>query len=177
MNAWVPGRTAVLEWTVKESLVGYMQRDESFTVQASGGASFDPARGVRVPGEIGEDGVLRLTGEITLSAHDGALAIALVAAELDPEKGLSIADPIDGLPRRMTLVTVKRREDVAVGDSDAGAASGGEPSEVGQEVEGNSSRDENVVRFATFLGYDADLLFMYKYSTRSPFDELRVRIP
>ncbi len=148
MNAWVPGSKAVLEWTVKESLVGYMQRDESFTVQASGGASFDPERGVSVPGEIGDDGVLRLTGEITLSAHDGSLAIALVAAELDPEKGLSIADPIDGLPRRMTLVTVK-------------------------PLEAEASETK---RFATFLGYDADILFMYKYSTRTPFDDIRVTI-
>lgn len=148
MNAWVPGSKAVLEWTVKESLVGYMQRDESFTVQASGGASFDPERGVSVPGEIGHDGVLRLTGEITLSAHDGSLAIALVAAELDPEKGLSIADPIDGLPRRMTLVTVKPL------DAEA----------------------PQTLRFATFLGYDADILFMYKYSTRTPFDDIRVTI-
>lgn len=157
MNAWVPGSKAVFEWTVKESLVGYMQRDESFTVHASGGASFDPERGVSVPGEIGDDGVLRLTGEITLSAHDGSLAIALVAAELDPEKGLSIADPIDGLPRRMTLVTVK-------------------PLEVEAAEDAGSRGDENLVRFATFLGYDADILFMYKYSTRTPFDDIRVTI-
>lgn len=157
MNAWVPGRTAVLEWTVKESLVGYMQRDETFTVEASGGASFDPERGVSVPGVIGDDGVLRLTGEITLSAHDGALAIALVAAELDPETGLSIADPIDGLPRRMTLVTVK-----PVADAEPGAV--------------DLSSEGAIVRFETFLGTDADILFMYKYSTRSSFDELRVRL-
>lgn len=156
MNAWVPGRNAVLEWTVKESLVGYMQRDESFTVTATGGAGFDPERGVSVPGVIGDDGVLRLSGEITLSAHDGALAIALVAAELDPETGLSIADPIDGLPLRMTLVTVK-----PVDDAEAGAA---------------DTSEDGVLRFATFLGYDADILFMYKYSTRSPFDEIRVRL-
>ena len=148
MNAWLPGSKAVLEWTVKESLVGYMQRDESFTVQASGGASFDPECGISVPGEIGDDGVLRLTGEITLSAHDGSLAIALVAAELDPEKGLSIADPIDGLPRRMMLVTVNPLD-----------------------VEASETK-----RFATFLGYDADILFMYKYSTRTPFDDIRVTI-
>lgn len=157
MNAWVPGRNAVLEWTVKESLVGYMQRDESFTVTATGGASFDPERGVSVPGVIGDDGVLRLTGEITLSAHDGALAIALVATELDPEKGLSIADPIDGLPARMTLVTVKPAADAEPGAPD-------------------TSSEGDVVRFATFLGTDADILFMYKYSTRSPFDEMRVRL-
>lgn len=169
MNVWVPGRKAVLEWTVKESLVGYMQRDESFTVQASGGASFDPERGVSVPGEIGDDGVLRLTGEITLSAHDGALAIALVAAELDREKGLSIADPIDGLPRRMTLVTVKP---VEAGEGDAA----GDPDDSDSRVDRPVDSDADVARFATFLGYDADILFMYKYPTRTPFDEIRVTL-
>lgn len=172
MEGWVPGRTAVLQWTVKDSLVGYMLRDDTFTWTASGGASFTPGEGVRIPGEIGADGVLRLTGEVTLSAHSGSLQIALVAAELDPEKGLSIADPIDGLPRRMTLVTVKP---VEAGAGDATDAADPVDS-ADSPVDRPAGTDADVVRFATFLGYDADILFMYKYSTRTPFDEIRVTL-
>lgn len=149
MSVWLPGKTAVFEWTIKESLLGYMQRDETFSTRLTGGASFDPEHGVRMQGVIGDDGVLRLDGEAVLSAHGGSLAVSLVAAEFDPEKGLSIADPIDGLPRRMTLVTVKP---VAEDASDG------------------------VLRFETFLGYDADILFMYQYPGRTPFDEIRVTL-
>ena len=52
----------------------------------------------------------RLSGQRSHAPWQRSAAVALVAAELDPEKGLSIADPIDGLPRRMTLVTVKPPE-------------------------------------------------------------------
>lgn len=173
MSAWGPGRAAVFEWTVKESLLGYMLRDETFTTQVSGGASFDPERGIRMRGVVGDDGVLRLEGEAVLSAHGGSLAVALVAAELDPEKGLSIADPIDGLPRRMTLVTVKPAE----GDEgEAGGQDGAAEAGVAASGDASAAAEGETRRFVTFLGYDADILFMYQYPGRTPFDDIRVTL-
>src|SRR5690606_22491370 len=87
-----------------------MQRDDSFTVTASGGAGFAPESGVTLPAESTPDGAVRATGTIVLSAHDGALTVPLVNVVIDDD-ALWIADPAHegtGEAPRIRLVTLHR---------------------------------------------------------------------
>lgn len=103
-----------LEWAVKESLLDYMQRDASFVVGATGGATF--VDGVaRLPVHTDHSGVIRASGSLVLEAHGGALTVPLCGVHL-AEGALWIDDPYresDEPAGRIRLVTLRAVADGA----------------------------------------------------------------
>lgn len=91
MSTSVQGRW---EWRVKDSLLAYMQGQEDFAIEASGDARFDAIAGVSMGCLISADGTAHATGHLTLSAHGGALEVALRNAVIESD-GLWIDDPLD----------------------------------------------------------------------------------
>lgn len=139
-----------IQWQIKDSLLAYMQRDDSFTVTASGGAGFAPESGVTLPAESTPDGAVRATGTIVLSAHDGALTVPLVNVVIDDD-ALWIADPAHegtGEAPRIRLVTLHRDE-------------AADPAAAGRSI-------------PTKLAGDADGLFLYMYVPATDFAPLRI---
>ena len=105
MNAAVrSGDVVVIEWSVKQSLLGYLARSESFGWTLDGGAAFDPATGATIPAVVAEGGAIVATGSVRLSAHDGALVVPLVAVRI-AEGVLTVDDPVEP-GRRMPLVAL-----------------------------------------------------------------------
>ncbi len=96
-------RQALLEWQVRDSLLAYMQRSPDFAVRADGGAEFT-GTAVRVPALVQEDGAVEATGWIELSAHGGALCLALVGAVLR-DGALWVDDPLGEHEKRRLVHT------------------------------------------------------------------------
>lgn len=138
--------SARLEWRVRESLVAYMQKDESFNIELSGGGLFTESAGIVVPVSVAGDGVVHAVGAVTLSAHNGSLTVALVNASIE-DLGLWIDDPLDDAlpPARLRLVDLNLRE--------------------------SDGADGRTV-FETKLAANADVLFSYNYPVGSPFADL-----
>jgi hypothetical protein len=138
--------SARLEWRVRESLIRYMQQDESFNVELAGGGLFTESAGIVLPVSVDGDGAVLAVGAVTLSAHNGSLAVALVNASIE-DLGLWIDDPLDDAlpPARLRLVDLKLSQ--------------------------SDGADGRIV-FETKLAADADVLFSYIYPVGSPFADL-----
>jgi hypothetical protein len=142
---WPAGRRAVLEWGVKRSLLEYMSRDPAFAWDADD-VDFNPAIGVRLAAVTTASGGLDASGSLVLRAHAGALTVPLVGVRLQNGE-LTIDDPVDGAPARLSLVVLG--EPVATADG---------------------------YEFATTLAASADSLFLYNYVPKTQFDPIRVRL-
>ncbi|MDQ1129665.1 hypothetical protein [Microbacterium sp. SORGH_AS_0888] len=91
-------REAMIEWHVKDTLLGYLQRNRDFRVDAAGGAEFT-GTAVRLPAVVRDDGAVEATGRIALSAHGGALSLGLVGAVVR-DGALWIDDPLEEADKR-----------------------------------------------------------------------------
>ena len=149
---WTPGADAVIEWGIKRSLIGYMASDSSFEWHGSRGASFSIDTGATLPAVVAEDGTLQATGDLVLTGHKGALTVPLVDLVLEA-RSITIADPVDGPPDRLELVTVAPLGSVHLTGTGA------------------------VHRFSATLSREADGLFLYNYLPGVAFDDLLVRFP
>jgi len=144
------GQACVIEWGVRDTLLGYLQRADDFTVETGGGGTFADGL-VRLPATRDAQGVVAATGWVRLRAHGGALAVDLVDVSIQ-DGALWITDPIadpiaGGELARMRLVTV---------EPDA------------------STTSENVETYTTALAPGADVLFLYNYPSGAAFAPLRV---
>ncbi|WP_194409806.1 hypothetical protein [Microbacterium cremeum] len=97
---------AVIRWRIKDTLLAYMTRDRSFSVTATGGATFGAVEGIALPAvDVGE-GTWRATGAVTLSAHGGALRVPLIGVRLTRDALWIEAPDGDAGDQMVRLVTV-----------------------------------------------------------------------